>query len=231
MTQTLYIVNQLPSANENLRGGDIYVLRNTGEIWQVNFENQLGGFFSFLGKIAGVAAPIANFIPGVGQYVSAGLRGLSSLSGGGGGGGVAKGLQGITTFGNEVINAFGQLLSQAANGQITKEEAYQKADKLVSLLSDGSVVYQAQKGKDAEALNNFKAQAKQKADEVKAAADNFYQRQMQQQQQPQMQGAILTGYTPQGQPIYQYGGGGGGIDTTTLLLFGGGALILVLLLR
>jgi molybdenum-dependent DNA-binding transcriptional regulator ModE len=82
--------------------------------------------------------------------------------------GQARGLAQITDFGNQILAAFDTLA-----GQLTPANALQiatEADKLVAHLNDPNAVYQAKKGKDAEALASFKTQAQQKAAQLKAAA-------------------------------------------------------------
>lgn len=165
---TAFIVNSLSEIRpEFKRDGALFIQAADGALYQwYDTDGTMRGIGGFFGKIMGIAAPFANLIPGVGQFVSAGLGVASSLIAGTPG--QARGLQQITDFGNKILSAFDTLA-----GQLTPQNAIQiatEADKLVALLEDSNAVYQAKKGKDAEALASFKAQAQQRAAQLKAAA-------------------------------------------------------------
>jgi hypothetical protein len=152
-----------------------------GNVYKWFESEQMAGIGGFFGQLMGIAAPFANLIPGVGQFVSAGLTVASGLIQGKPG--QARGLAQITDFGNQVLAAFDSLAGQMTptnNLQISAE-----ADKLVALLSDSNAVYQAKKGKDAEALTSFKQQAQQKAAQLKAAAAELARNPAMQQGNPQ----------------------------------------------
>lgn len=201
-------------------------------------NGELAGIKSFFKKVGKIALPIAgvalNAIPGIGTAASiainAGLSAGGSLLEGGGGGGVAKGLAGITAFGQRVIAEL-----DALKNQITSESGTQ-ADQLLAALSDSSKVYQPKKGKDAAALASFKTQATQKVSEIKAlavqAAENERRQQMQMQQQGNVQGGVQPVMLPNGQIVYQQmGGGDGGLDTTKILMFAAIGLGAILILK
>jgi len=165
---TAFLVNSLSEIRPEYKSqGALFVQLSDGALYQWNeTDGTMRGIAGFFGKITGIAAPFANLIPGVGQFVSAGLGVVSALIAGTPG--QARGLAQITDFGNKILSAFDTLA-----GQLTPTNTIQiatEADKLVALLSDPNAVYQAKKGKDAEALATFKAQAQQKADALKAAA-------------------------------------------------------------
>lgn len=184
----------------------------TNSYYYDEFDNdEFGGIGSFFKKIAKVASPFISFIPGVGALAATAIQtglGAADGIGGGGGGGVAKGLAGITAFGNQIMQGLDQI---AAN---PVPENVSQAEKLAAALSDSAQVYQAKKGKDAAALADFKQKAAAKLAEIKQAAV-----QLQQQQSGSL-----------------FGGGGdensliGGVNNNTLLLFGGGGAALILIL-
>lgn len=212
---------------------DIYEDENGNRYWasemrRMNASGELSGIGSIfkkigsglkkVGKIALKVAPaVVGFIPGIGpklqKAIDAGLETgnalLNSVGSGGSGasGGVAKGLAGITAYGNQVISALDAAMNANldANG-ITQAEA------LVASLSDPSRVYQPKKGKDAEALKNFKSQAAQKLDALRARAAQPAQ----QPQQPPNQTAPGAQTTADD-----------GFDTKTLLLIGAGLLLIL----
>ncbi len=186
--------------NEQIADGNFYVTPD-GQIYIATVKADQLGF------ITAIITAAAAIIPGL-------------LGGGGGNSGVAKGLAGITAFGNQLIAALQQLIQQAASG-MPRQEVYAKADQLVALLSDPTAVYQAQRGNDAAALNRFKQEAGQLAQQAKATAD-----------------AVSAAQTNTGKsggtnttPGTVTSGNSSSLDTTTLLMLGGGALILVLLIR
>jgi myo-inositol-1-phosphate synthase len=214
---------------EKLIHGDLYLLPS-GEMFRFDASRevgQMGGFMDVLGKITGLAAPFANLIPGVGTFISMGLGAASgAISAFGGSGGVAKGLAGINAFGGQVMAEFDKLAGMV--GQAGKREIDAEADKLVSHLSNPAMVYQAQKGKDAAALADFKQKAAAAAAQIKAATAAFEtQRATQQQQQ---QPTTTTG----GAVSYQTLSNGQVVAVpaqtdNTILYALGGAIILILL--
>lgn len=215
---TYRLVNSLENLNPlNLTDGDFFILP-TGELFRFSIENQLGGFFGVFQKIAGIAAPFANLIPGVGQIAALGLGALSQIQTGQAG--QAKGLDAIQRQGEEVMAAMRGLLTKVP--EISKGDAYTEADKLAALFDNPNVFYPAKKGKDAEALTKFRADSKALAAQIKSAADQVDAQRAaaaaaaQQQQQQQQNGGIL--------------GGSSGGDNTMIYLFGG-AIILILLLK
>ncbi len=129
-----------------------------------------------------------------------------------GGANVACGLQGITSFGNQAIQTLQQILQMVSSNppMVSPQEAISNAQRIAAALSDGTVVYQAKKGKDAAALTQFKSQAAQLVQQITAAA-TAKQAQLQQQA---------------ASPL---GGSGGGITSTAFMI--GGGLMLLLLLR
>lgn len=178
----IYAVTSLDSIkSELLRDGNLFALPN-GNIYQFGRSDELGGIGSFFKKLGIVAlgaagAIAAPFTGGLSVAAAATLTsaigaagavagGLLQSTGGGSGGGVAKGLAGINAFGGQVIDALNKIKANAAN--LAPGEAAKAADELVALLSDSSKVYQAKKGKDAEALQNFKRQAADIATQIKA---------------------------------------------------------------
>jgi len=118
-------------------------------------------FSGWLDDIIKISSSVAPIIMGATQ------------GGGAGGGGVAKGLAAIEAFGNRVMQGLSQIENQVANmpasdrAQI-RQQVEQTVSQLVASLSDGSQVYQAQKGKDAAALAKFKTDANAKAQSILA---------------------------------------------------------------
>lgn len=179
VSERIIFVDSLANVRpEQKRAGQIFYQTKTGEffVWieEQNDGETMRGIGGFFGKLAGIAAPFAALIPGVGQFASIGLSAVSALTQGQAG--QARGLSQINAFGAQVIAAFDQLdaaaaqIASAPNPQMTAAQIAQEAQKLVAILSDSNAVYQAKKGKDAEALNSFKAQAQQRAQQVTAAA-------------------------------------------------------------
>lgn len=151
----------------------------------------------------------------LGQGVAAGVSLLPKLFGGGGGAnGQAKGLQAITAFGQQAIQTLNQILQGLTSGQLSPADAVSNAQRITSALSDPAYVYQAQRGKDAEALAGFKQQAGQMLTQIQALASS----------------ATVDPKTgmPQGSASAN---ANAGVDTSTLLLIGGGLAVLLLLLR
>jgi hypothetical protein len=70
-----------------------------------------------------------------------------------------KGLGGITSGGNTLLGILQSIFGQYQQGQISNVEALSEATQLSGMLGNSSVFYQAQHGKDASALANFKTQA------------------------------------------------------------------------
>jgi len=154
----------------------------------------------------------------LGQVGAAGVQLLPSLfgSGGGGSGGQAKGLQAITAFGQQAIQTLQQIMQGLQSGQLSPGDAVSNAERISSALSDPQYVYQAQRGKDAEALAGFKQQASQMVEQIKAAASTV---------------ATATNPNAAGNNASPNATNNKGIDTSTMLLLGGGLLALLLLTR
>src|SRR5690606_32689240 len=133
--------------------------------------------------------------------ITAGASIFGGLFGGGGGGQAYRGLAGINQAGQEAIGSLQQILQAVSAGQMPKAQAVSEAQRIASILSDHSVVYQAKKGQDAAALQNFKAQAAQLVQQIQAAPD------------------VSSGGSTTG----------GGVSSGTLLLVGGGLLAVALL--
>lgn len=87
-----------------------------------------------------------------------------------GGANVACGLQGITSFGNQAIQTLQQIkgMLQTNPPQVSPQDAISNSQRIAAALSDGTVVYQAKKGKDAAALVQFKSQANALVAEITA---------------------------------------------------------------
>lgn len=155
----------------------------------------------------------------IGAAVGAGTSILSGLLGGlfapCGGKNVACGLQGITSFGNQAITTLGQIKQLMLSGQVSPAEAVSNAQRIAGALSDGNVVYQAKKGKDAAALAQFKEQANAAVNELIALGPQV------QKQQAEQAAAIAESGGPSG--------GGSGISSTMLLLIGGGLALYLLM--
>jgi len=164
--------------------GNLFVLPN-GDCYELTGSDELGGIGDFFKKLGSLALPLvgtiaAPFTGGMslaltsainaGGAIGAGL--LGGAGGSSGASGQAKGLAAIQSAGQQVISTFDALNQKiTSDPNFSKSDAYTAADKLVSILSDPAAFYQAQKGKDAEALANFKAQAAQLAAKSKSIAD------------------------------------------------------------
>lgn len=81
-----------------------------------------------------------------------------------------RGLREINNGGQQLMQALQQLLAAVSAGQIDPAYAVSEASRLASMLSDPAIFYQAQRGDDAAALRNFKAQAAQLVQQIQAAA-------------------------------------------------------------
>lgn len=208
---------------------DDFYLGDDGDFY-VEGDGELAGIGSVLKKVAKIALPIAaigvNVIPGIGQLASAGISmGISAGQGAldqfgnksGGGGGVAKGLPGITAYGNQVIAALDSVLK---SGNFD-DDVIQEVESLANSLSDSTKVSQPKKGKDAAALASFKEKATQKLAEIRSRAAA--------QPKQQQGGNVVT--LANGQRVYQPDTAGGGFDTTTILMFAGIGLGAIFLLK
>lgn len=186
-----------------------------------SFFKKIGKGLKKVGKVALKIAPsVAGMIPVVGGAISSGLEAAQGLTGGGGGsgGGIAKGLSGITNYGNQVLQGL-EAIAQNPNA-----EGVALAEKLVASLSDPAQVQQAKKGKDAAALADFKQKAAAKLNEIKTLAG-----QIQQAGGGNSGGGLLANLLNGGGNSIN-AANGGGIDSGTLLLFGGGGLALIVVL-
>lgn len=118
---------------------------------------KLSGWLDSILQIGSQVAPVA----------------IGALQGGGGSGASgspAKGLAAITSFCEQVIAGLKQILQAAP--QVPQDQALQSANQLAALLSDGSQVYQAKKGKDAEVLANAKNEARNLIAQITAKYSN-----------------------------------------------------------
>jgi hypothetical protein len=117
---------------------------------------KLGGFLDSLLNFGGQVAPSV----------------IGALQGGGSGGtgSPAKGLAAITSFCQKVTDGLKQILQAAPN--IPQDQAIASANQLAALLSDGSQVYQAKRGKDAEVLANAKTEARNIISQINAKYSN-----------------------------------------------------------
>lgn len=157
MIYTVYIYSN-PLQNDQLGGwGDIF--KTIGAIG-------LGTAPAIVPSIPGLSNTVRNIISTGAQVASQFLGSLNTS------GGQARGLAAINAFGQKVLAQFPQL-AQAAQQGMSRAEVYQAADGLVAVLNDKQYVYQAERGKDAEALEAFKAQAKNLAAQVKQLADTL----------------------------------------------------------
>lgn len=154
----------------------------------------------------------------LGQVGAAGVGLLPQLFGGGGGSssGQAKGLQAITAFGQQAIQTLGQILQGVQSGQLSPADGVSNAQRIVNALSDPAFVYQAQRGKDADALAAAKQQANELLSQIQALASAV---------PANAQGGVAA--SPNGPSS----GGFGGVSTSTLLLLGGGLVALLLMTR
>jgi hypothetical protein len=227
MIQSVFLVSSLDTVRpETMVDGAIFVLPG-GESFQYRMSGN--GELGFNWKsLLGIGAAAANFIPGVGQFVSVGIGAVGGLIDATKTPGQARGLAQINAFGQQVIGALEKLLQTAASCQAmaTPQQIVDEANKLAAMLSNSAMVYQAQKGNDAEALANFKQQAAAMVQQIQAAAAACAARQQTGTGTPGTTTQIVNGQvvtvptTP------------GGIDTTTLLLFGGvGILALYLVMK
>jgi hypothetical protein len=96
-----------------------------------------------------------------------------------------KGLQAITSGGNQLISQMQELLALVQSNPSTGQQAVQAAQQLRTSLDTPAVFYQAQHGSDAAALTNFKSQADALLQQIQAAA------------------AASAGTTANGQPVIQ----------------------------
>ena len=104
----------------------------------------------------------------IGAIISAAASIIPGLFGGGGGiPGQAKGLAAITNATNQILSALENLRAQVGQGNY--QQLLAEAQRLTAALSDHSVIYQAQKGKDAAVLQNAKTRANQILQEIATA--------------------------------------------------------------
>lgn len=74
----------------------------------------------------------------------------------------ARGYEQIMAFGNNVMSSLDVLRQTDMNTVVKQKEA----NRIVAMLSDPTLVYQARKGKDADALAHFKKISKESADAI-----------------------------------------------------------------
>lgn len=170
----------------------------------------------------------------VGQIGAAAAQtGLNQLFGAGGGaaGGPARGLAAINTFGQQVIQTLGQMLTAAQSGQVPVAQALTDAQAAAAALSNPQYVYQAQRGNDAAALNTFKTQAAAIVQQIQALAASAGDGTGSQ--------TVTTVDPVTGRPVTttipasSASSGDGSVFgiSPTLLMLGGGGLLLFLLLK
>jgi hypothetical protein len=151
MEYVIRFVNSIEGIDAAKFAGDYFVLPD-GRVYKSQVSDQLGF--------------VAALIP----LIAAAIPSVVGLFAGGGTPGQAKGLAGISAFGNQVLSELDALPGKLQSGEINAAQAIEAANKLVAILSDHSKVYQAKKGADAAALANFKVDAKAKAEQIKAFA-------------------------------------------------------------
>jgi len=125
--------------------------------------------------------------------------------------GQACGLSGINAFGQQVMQTLAQIEQMLTSGLLAPGQAASEAGRVAATLSDSNYVYQAKRGNDAAALQNFKAQAAAKVQQITALASQLQQRAAESASNP------LAGIS-----------GGSG---SSLLLLGGLGLVAMLALR
>lgn len=165
----------------------------------------------------------------VGAIGASAVQLLPSLLGprGGSAGGPARGLAAIQAAVQQALGSLNQILQAVRGGQMSPAQAVSEATRIANALSDPQFVYQAQRGNDANALNQGKQQAASLVQQIQAAAG-------QTSGPPTPTGpnpagpnpAMPSPTTPAGPPA-----SGGGIDTQTLLLIGGGLVAVILITR
>lgn len=183
------------------------------KIWNNVDDDDLGDVWNAVGAVGASAVQL-----------------LPSLFGGGSSsaGGPARGLAAIQAAVEQALSSLNQLLQSARSGQMSAATAVSEAQRIAGALSNPQYVYQAQRGNDAEALRNGKAQAAAIVAQIQALAGNT---------------TASGGVISSGSPVTSSAGGsvadpaafapasgGSAIDNSTLLLLGGG-LALVLLLK
>lgn len=162
----------------------------------------------------------------VGQIGAAGVSLLPGLLGGGGSsaGGPARGLAAIQAAVQQALSSLQSLLAQAQQGNAANVLA--EARRIEAALSNPQYVYQAQRGADAEALRNGKAQAAAIVAQIQSLASSV------------PASPTQTGGLP---PVMSSGGSvgnpnasapgvsGSAIDNSTLLIVGMGLVALFVL--
>lgn len=189
---------------------------------QAIFNNQpdeLGGIWDAAGQWG--AAAIQSVLP-----MLTGQAGASS-------GGPARGLAAINAFGTQVIQALQQILAAVRANPAILAQALSDAQTLAGYLGNAQYVYQAQRGNDAEALTQFKAQAAAIVQQIQSLAAAATPSTQTGGGQTTTQ-TVINPATGQPQtivvPAASSPASGLSISPTTLLLLGGG-LALVFLLK
>ena len=161
----------------------------------------------------------------VGSIGAAGVGLLPALFGGGGSaaGGPARGLAAINAFGQQAIQTLNQILTQLNNRQLSPADAIANAERITAALSDPRMVYQAQRGDDADALRAFKSQAAAILERIRSVSGIS----------PADPAAVGTPITSGGSTtaVGQAMPDGLSISPTVLLVVGGGLVALLLLKR
>lgn len=170
-------------------------------------------------KLSGLFDSLLNFGAAVAPHVIGATQGS-----GGGGASPAKGLAAITSFCQQVISGLQQILQAAPN--IPQDAAIASANQLLAVLSDGSQVYQAKKGKDAEVLANAKTEARNIISQIAAKYSNAAT-----VIDVTSGGAIVNaGTVTAGGAVSQVGGSEIVAGVPNLVLVGGGVAVVLLLL-
>lgn len=158
----------------------------------------------------------------VGAIGAAGVQLLPGLLGGGGSsaGGPARGLAAIQAAVQQALSSLQTLLGQARNGQAAN--VLPEAQRIAAALSNPAYVYQAQRGADAEALRNGKAQAAAIVAQIQSLASAVPVLPPTSTPPVSLAGGNATGNSPAVTP----GGSGSSINNSTLLIVGMGLVAL-----
>ena len=153
----------------------------------------------------------------IGQIGAAGVSLLPNLLGGGSSaGGPARGLAAIQAVIEQALSSLRTLLQQAQSGQMPVAQALAEAQRIAGALSNPQYVYQAQRGNDAEALRNGKAQAAAIVAQIQALGSALPVGGQTGTQPPVASSGGVVGNSPISAPV----SAGSGIDNSTLLIVG-----------
>lgn len=171
-------------------------------------------------KLSGLFDSLLNF----GAQLAPTIIGATQGGGGSGAGTPAKGLAAITSFCERAIAGLKEILQAAPN--IPQDQALSSANQLLAVLSDGSQVYQAKRGKDAEVLANAKAEARDIIAQIGAKYSNAAT-----VIDVTSGGTIVNaGTVTAGGAVSQVGSGEIVAGVPNLVLVGGGVVVVLLLL-